>query len=127
MTINFTPQEAENLFHTSMCNVFGMNHHEGYGLELKYKQKDYESAKKKLTDPCWEDVLLQILKDGGKLTLVDLECGGEYTKSITLEDVYQRIGKTPINHLVDAINEGGDVWTSDTIIQTVFYEEVIFG
>jgi len=127
MTINLTPQESEKLFLDSMCNVFGMGYHEGYGLELKYKQKDYEESRKKLTDPCWEDVLLQMLKDGGKLTLVDLECDGEYTKSVTIEDVHQKVSKTPISHLMDAINEEGDVITSDVIIQTVFFDEVIFG
>lgn len=127
MTINLTPQESEKLFLDSMCNVFGMGYHEGYGLGLKYEQKDYEESKKKLTNPCWEDVLLQILKDGGKLTLVDLEGDGEYTKSITIEDVHQKVSKTPITHLMDFINEEGDVITSDVIIQTVFFDEVIFG
>jgi hypothetical protein len=127
MTINLTPQESEQMFYDSMCNVFGTGYHEGYGLELTYSKKDYESAKTKLTSPCWEDVLLQILKDGGKLTLVDLECDGEYTKSITLKDVHQKVCKTPLKFLMSVIEETGDVVTSDVIIQTVFYDDIIFG
>lgn len=127
MKIVLTPQESENLFFDAMCNVFGVGYHESYGLELDYNTEEYQSAKTKLDNPCWEDILLQILKDGGKLTLVDLEGGGEYTKSITLKDVHEKVCKTPFNHLVDAINEEGDASTSDVILQTVFFNEVVFG
>lgn len=127
MEIKLTPQESEDLFLTSMCNVFGTGHEQNYGLTLEYSDDDYKNSRKKLSDPCWEDVLLQILKDGGKLTLIDSECDGEYTKTITLEDVHNRVCKTPIRHLMDSINGDGDVTTSDVMIQTVFFDEVIFG
>jgi hypothetical protein len=48
-------------------------------------------------------------------------------KAITLKDVHTKVAKTPLRHLMDAINENDDGDTADCIIQTVFYGEVIFG
>lgn len=127
MKIVLTPQESEQMFFDSMCNVFGTGYFDGYGLELTYDDNDYKESKKKLENPCYEDVLLQILKDGKKLTLVDIECDGEYTRSITLKDVHKKVGKTPFRHLSDMINECGDVTTSDVVLQTVFFDEIVFG
>jgi hypothetical protein len=127
MKITLTPQESEQMFFDSMCNVFGTGYFDGYGLELDYNEKDYKESKEKLQNPCFEDVLLQMLKDGKTLTLVDIECDGEYTRSITLEDVHNKVCNTPTNHLMDMINEDGDVVTSDVILQTVFFDEIIFG
>ena len=64
---------------------------------------------------------------GGTLTLIDHEYGGEYTKSIKLADVHERVANTPLNHLMDMIEERDDAVTADCIIQSVFYNEVIFG
>jgi len=127
MKITLTPQESEQMFFDSMCNVFGTGYFDGYGLELDYNEKDYKESREKLQNPCFEDVLLQMLKDGKTLTLVDIECDGEYTRSITLEDVHNKVCNTPTNHLMDMINEDGDVVTSDVILQTVFFDEIIFG
>ena len=127
MKITLTPQESEQMFFDSMCNVFGTGYFDGYGLELDCNEKDYKESREKLQNPCFEDVLLQMLKDGKTLTLVDIECDGEYTRSITLEDVHNKVCNTPTNHLMDMINEDGDVVTSDVILQTVFFDEIIFG
>jgi hypothetical protein len=127
MKILLETNESENLFFNSMCNVFGTGYIEGYGLELTYNKTDYNDARNKLTSPCYEEVLLQILKDGNKLTLVDHVCEGEYTRSITLEDVHTKVSKTPLRHLMNAIEENDDAETGDIIIQTVFFDEIIFG
>lgn len=125
MTITLTHEESEQHFNNALCN--GLSYIRGYGLSLEYEKKEYESARKKFASPCFEDVLMQILRDGGKLTLVDEECEGEYTKSVTIKEVHERVSKTPVNHLMDAVNENDDATTADVIIQTVFYEEIIFG
>ena len=127
MKIVLTPQESEQMFFDSMCNVLGTGYFDGYGLELDYDRNDYRESREKLENPCFEDVLLQMLRDGKKLTLVDFECGGEYTRSITLKDVHKKVCKTPIRHLMNMINEEGDVVTSDVILQTVFFDEIVFG
>jgi hypothetical protein len=125
MTINLTQTESEEYFNNSLCNALG--YMSGYGLQLEYNDTDYKAAKAKLRNPCFEDVLMQILKDGKSLTLVDVECEGEYTRSITLKEVHERVQKTPLDHLQDMIDETDDATTADVILQTVFYEDIIFG
>lgn len=124
MEIILTHKESEEFFHNALCN--GLNYIQDYELELFYKKNDYQSAKLKLENPCYEDVLMQILKDGNKLTLIDLE-DGYYTKSISIDDVHSRVQKTPIRFLMDMINQNDDAETADVIIQSVFFEDIIFG
>ena len=132
MKIVFTPTEAENLFYDALCNA--LNYVEsGYDLELVYSDTDYNTAKSNLKAQkgdnigiCYEDILMQILRDGNRLELKDhdAEC---YTRSITLADVHEKVALTPFEHLLDAINENGDASTGDCILQSVFFGEVIFG
>lgn len=147
--ITLSASKSEELFHTAMCNGLGELRY--YDLDFTYAKKDYakaqESLKKKITsgkipkemcgykkpsevkvdDICFEDVLMEILRNGDKLKVVDEGCDGEYTKSITLKNVHERVSHTPFRHLNDALNEGGDAITADVILQTVFFDDVIFG
>lgn len=129
MEIVLKKQEAEDYFHAALCN--GLGYMGGYGLVLEYNKEEYKAAAEQIrstgNSPCYEDALLEILKMGGTLTFVDVECEGEYTRTISLADVHERVAKTPINHLMDMIRETDDADTADVIIQTVFFEEVIFG
>jgi len=129
MTILLTPQESETYFHNALCNGLGEMRY--YGLSLEVDGKAYKKAKAKLhkeyNSTCYEDVLLQILKDGGTLTMVDDECDGEYTRSITIKNIHDRVAMTPLSHLMDMVNEQDDATTGEVILQSVFYEEVIFG
>ena len=133
MKIVLTKEESEKHFHNALCNGSNMRY---YGVVLDYADKDYSAAKKSLVAKqkkgelkdviCQEDVWMEILRIGGKLTLIDEEnCVGN--KSVTLKDVHSRVAKTPLSHLLDAVNENDDADTADAIIQTVFYKEVIFG
>ncbi len=74
MKIILTHEESEKYFYNALCNSLGYVY--GYGLEMDFKGEDYKSAKSKLKNPCYEDGLMQILRDGNKLTLVDLEGDG---------------------------------------------------
>lgn len=125
MKVTLTKKESEELFHTAICN--GLDYISAYGLDLWYSDRDYQNAKSKLDSPCYEDVLMQILRDGGVLKLIDHEYYGEYSKAIRLKDVHTMVQETPLEHLMDAINEDDDACTADVILQTVFYGEVIFG
>lgn len=125
MQIQLTPQESETMFHNALCN--GLGYMSGYGLEFEYSEEQYRAAKTKLQSPCFEDVLMQILRDGGSLTFVDVECDGEYTRSVSLADVHSRVQQTPLRFLTDMINEQDDAETADVMLQTVFFEEIIFG
>jgi len=133
MTISLTPQEAESYFYNALCN--GLGYIGDYGLELTYDDADYKAAKQNILKNrtaedisvvCYEDVLLQILRDGKTLTLVDNEYG-EDPAEITILHVHERVEKTPLRHLMDAINENDDATTADVILQTVFLNEIVYG
>lgn len=128
MNIQLTPQESEQHFHNALCNGIGMI--EGYGLRIRYNKSAYQTAKTTLQtsnqDVCYEDILMEILRTGGKLILIDEE-GDEGQVSITLSDVHERVSQTPTPHLLNAITENDDAETADVIIQTVFLNEVVYG
>lgn len=127
--IKVTLEQAEEYFHSALCN--GLGYLSGYGLELCVSPSAYHRAKKKLENPCYEDVLILMLKLGDRLTLVDTEEGeafdGSNATSITLSDIHKRMPLTPREHLLDMINGQDDAITADVILQTVFFKEVIFG
>ena len=125
MTINLTPQESEEFFYNALCN--GLDYMGGYGLRMSYSKEHYAQAKSKLTSPCFEDVLMQILRDGNTFGFEDLECDGEYSKQISLKDVHEKMSNVEPNRLVEMATENDDAETADVILQTVFYDEVIFG
>ena len=76
---------------------------------------------------CYEDVFIQMLRNGKSLTLKDVENDGEYTRQVSLQDVINRVPLTPQSHLMDMLQENDDATTADVILQTVFFEDVIFG
>lgn len=130
-TIVLTPQESEQYFHDALCNAVGTGYMANYGLELEYHDDEYNNARNVLreqgvSDLCYEDVLMQILRDGNTLTLVDIEDDGtKYV--ITLNDVHTKVQNTPMSHLVDMIYENDDAETADVILQTVFIGGVVYG
>jgi hypothetical protein len=125
MEIKLTPTESEMYFHNALCN--SLNYIYGYGLRLDYDEQDYKDAKVKLNNPCFEDVLMQILKDGKTITMEDIEGEGEYTSTITIQDVHDKVQKTPLYHLSRMIHEDDDSETGDAILQIVFFSDIIFG
>jgi hypothetical protein len=125
MQIILTPQESEEFFYNAICN--GLSEMNGYGLEFKYNKDHYAQAKSKLTSPCFEDVLMQILRDGNTFGFEDVECDGEYSKQITLEDVHTKMSSVDPERLLEMKNETDDAGTADVILQTIMYGEVIFG
>ncbi len=131
MEIILTNEKSETMFHTALCN--GLSYIHGYGLDLSYDEQDYKAASQKLKSEkpnemiCYEDVLLEILRMGNTLTLVDEEGEGENDSTISLSDVHDRVSQTPIRFLTDMITGNDDAETADVIIQTVFYQDIIFG
>jgi hypothetical protein len=132
MEIKLTPQESEEYFYNALCN--GLEYTtSGYGLSLDYSDEDFADAKTKMGIdkpgilPCFEDVLMEMLRMGKTLTMVDEEGEGDNNSTITLKDVHERVSNTPVRHLMDMINEDDDADTADVIIQTVFFNEIIFG
>ena len=132
MKITLTNEESEQMFYNALCNAVGTGWIDGYGIELTYEDADYKAALKSLREKnptkgnCYEDILMEILRIGKPLTMIDRE-GGEDNVSIYLQDVHERVANTPIGHLMDMIKEQDDATTADVIIQSVFYNDVIFG
>lgn len=124
MEIKLTNLEAETFFHNALCN--GLGQISGYSITVDYSDKDYTAARKKLKNPCYEDVLLQILKDGKELQFVDEE-EGQDTVTILLADVYAKMPLVPFDHLTAMIEENDDADTADVILQTIIYGDIIFG
>jgi len=132
--INITPEKSEELFYNAMCNSFGCLG--GYGLRLEIDEEAYKKARKALYEDilltkvdkviCVEDVYLRMLKDGGYMIVVDEE-SGDYTVKITIKEVHERVSKTPLRFLMNMINDRDDASDGDALLQTVFFEDVIFG
>lgn len=125
MIIKLTPQESEEYFYNALCN--GLDYMGGYGLRMDYSKEHYDQAKVKLIEPCYEDILMQILRDGNTFGFTDIEGEGSYNIQITLEDVHNKMSNVDPNRLLEMINGDDDAITADVILQTVFYDEVIFG
>ena len=132
MEIKLTPQESEEYFYNALCNGLGYTT-SGYGLSLDYSDEEYGEAKEKLEKDnpkslaCFEDVLMEMLRMGYTLTMVDEEGEGDNNSTITLKDVHERVSNAPARHILDMINENDDGDTADVIIQQVFFNDIIFG
>jgi len=118
--MKFTLEEVYDIFHTSLCN--GLPYIQGYGLYLDYDEYEYDNAKTKLINPCYEDILIQILKDGGTLIIADNE-----EHKITKDEVIKRMKDVPFDTIVNFIQEIDDATDADNVIQTITFGEVIYG
>jgi len=129
MEIKLTPAEAEQYFYNALCN--GLGYFQQYGVEVDFTKQAYQKAKKRIEKRkdscCYEDVLMEILRGGDKLEVIDENDDPDLNVSITLADVHERVAKTPIKHLMDMVNENDDAETGDVILQSVFFQDVIFG
>ena len=137
MKLLLEKSEKEKFFFNALCN--GLNYFNQYGVELDWKAIDYDNAKKELEENpklaeswgsggtvCFEDVLMQVLKMGKTLHIIDHEESIDNV-SITLEDMYVNIEFTPFVHFNDMIQERDDAITGDVILQSVFFKDIIFG
>ena len=124
MKITLTKEESLNYFYNALCN--GLGYVGAYGIQIDWDEIEYQEAKAKLKSPCFEDILIQILKDGGTLDFSDKQLSF-HEVNITLKMVEERVSKTPFKHLLDMVNGNDDAVTADVIIQTVLFEDVVFG
>jgi hypothetical protein len=130
MKIQLTQQEAEAVMYNALCDS-GIGIH---GLEISFDKDEYAKsgvAWKKANDgksPCYEDVLMQMLRDGHSIAVIDTEGeDGEYDSVITMQDVYERMPLVHYSRLIQMLEEDYDADTTDVVLQTIFYGEVIFG
>jgi hypothetical protein len=128
MKIILTPQESEQYFYDALCNGLGYIE-SSYGLELKFNTKEAKSTAIKLKQIdqsiCYEDIIMQLLRDGHQINLYDVE--SELDNVIKLKDIHDKVNNIPVNRILEMINENNDADTADVILQTVFFGEVIYG
>jgi hypothetical protein len=135
LKVTLTPELSEEIFYNALCNSLGYMC-SGYDLSIGYVKEHYKSAKAKLSSDssefqaiCYEDVLMQILRDGNFLTIEEdcSELEDIEIFTITLADVHARVQNAPTRHILDMINEHDDAVTGDAILQTVFLGEIVYG
>ena len=125
MKIILTPEESEEYFYNALCN--GLDYFQGYGFDLDYDADQYYKAREKLKSPCFEDVLMQLLRDGGQLIFKDVENEGDMTRIVTLKDIHERVQNAPIKTLIEMADQEDDADTADIILQTVLFNEILLG
>lgn len=127
--IMLSPEQSEEIFFNAMCD--GMWYFSSYGLELRYSEDEYQKCAQKLKDsgnslPCYEDVFMEMLRSGKEIRLFDTEDGVD-DGIWTLDRVHRLVQKAPQHQLLNMLKEEYDSGDSDTILQYVAYEDVIFG
>jgi hypothetical protein len=125
MIITLENHEKEEYFHNALCNEQGML--ASSGIEIVHSKEDYDAAKAKLTSPCYEDVLMQILKDGNKLQMIDLEDDDNVLAEITLQDMYDNFQYVSQEVIISYVEESDDACTADVLLQYVFLKELVYG
>lgn len=128
MEIKLTKEESEEYFYNALCN--GLMYINQYGIDVIIDEKAYKKAKNTLKknnkECCYEDVLMEVLRQGDKLNF----CETEEMKDnyVTLDLVHQRVEKTEVRHLMAMFEEDDDADTADCIIQSVLFDgEIIYG
>lgn len=120
---------SESYFYDALCN--GLKQLASYRLELRYDTDEYSKIKASLKEEsienvCYEEVLMEILRKGGELTICDTE-GTGFARSIKLDDVYKRVCHTPFVSLKKVMDDNGDADSYDAVLQTVFFKKILLG
>jgi hypothetical protein len=128
MKIQLTKQEAEKYFLNALCN--GLSYFESYGIELLINEDEYKKASATAKDEdggkaCYEDILLEMLRNGSTLLAEDSYMGK--THKLTLKKMYKQMDKVPVNRLMEMINQRDDADTADIILQVCFIGEHTYG
>lgn len=129
MNITLTTKEAEDFFYSALCN--GLGQFQAYGGTLEPTAEEYKKARKILQDLkpndtiCFEDIYMQVLRQGSYLEYVDEE-NDEYNTKVYLKDVHEKVQLTQGMHLIDMQQETDDADTADAILQTVVLGSVVF-
>lgn len=130
LTITLNNQDKEEIFYNSMCN--GLHQTRYWGIELDFDEKEYDIAKKSLQDKgsntwSYEQVFMEMLRMGYSIQFIDIECEGEYSRTLTMDMIHRNMDKVPQKFLLNIYNEQDDLWDADAVLQSVLFEELIFG
>lgn len=120
----YDSDDLVDLLATAMC---GCSY---WCSELDYDDNEYKEARAKLikngnNEPCYEDILVEMLESGKSLYWVD--CEDNTSNELTLEKLLNGIRLNAENRPHDCDLESGDAETMDCIIQYALFDDVIFG
>jgi hypothetical protein len=128
MKILLDKNETLEILHNALCN--GLGYLSEYGLQVDITDEEYRTAKANVVQEntiCYEDVLIQHIKDGNALRFKDFG-GYDMDGRITLEDAIENLGDEDIAHrILEMKNEEDDAETADCILQYCLYGSIVFG
>jgi hypothetical protein len=125
VTISLTPEKSEEIFYNSLCN--GLGYFSSYGFRIETTAGDWKKAHENEANQCYEDILMQVLRDGNTIKFIDEEGEGDNNVDLTLAMVHSGVIKAPIKRIMEFINEEDDAETADVIIQSVLFGEIVYG
>ena len=126
-----TQAEKQKLIYD--CLVDGLPFFPGYGVGMDYTTKAYKAAIKTLKARmpedriCREDVWAEIVANGGDLVFIDQEDDDKEIGRLNLANVEKHWDAIPHRFMAEYISENYDSNTTDCIIQTLIFGEIVYG
>lgn len=137
-----TEIKVTNIEHEELVDLLSTALYGSTWFDASYDKKVYESLTKK-TGECFEDKLADMLLNGHKIAIIDLEANGEsYSKNfVRFEGRYQNAvyevklddflkvasTKKGFKLLEEVLSGEGDFYTADAFLQRVVFGEEIYG
>ena len=140
--MKFSLQVTE-ITHDELVSVFSMLCCEN-DFSVGCKKKDYAQVPKdKRNGDCYEDKCADVLLNGGKIYVTDIQAEGQVyselphtideedesvTYEVTLEDFLKGFSNTDaMEYVQDLADENDDYWTAYNLIQFVLFGGLIYG
>ena len=124
-----TKEGLLKMFYNSLCSGSI-----GFGcIELDYDQKSYNQTRLNLSSkngnhPCWEDVIVEMLRQGYRLAWIDVEEDDFAQRHwFTLADLMDNFDCIEPHHLASMLDGMDDAVTHDSILQSLLLGEVVYG
>lgn len=125
-----TQEVLIKIIHDCLCD--GLHYFSGYGIDVKVSDAAYIDARAMIKEEgvtiCFEDVWVQVLKNGRSIVFLDVEGEGEMNGYLSLsEATLNNFQKVPFANIINLLNEEYDAVDCDVILQTLVWGEVVFG
>jgi hypothetical protein len=129
MILKLTQQEIETVLLDCFCNG-GLDELYSSGVDYGYNKEKYEQFK--VVNGCYEDNLISLLKNGGRLKFVDYEGDNEVfflTMKLAQEKLSEIEDVIIIERVQDILSENGaaDAFHGWEILQFILFGEIIYG
>ena len=104
----------------------------GFGcIELDYDRNAYFEVRDELREKgksdCWEDIVVEMLRQGYRLAWIDVEDDQPERNYFTLAHLMDNFDCIESHHLADILGGMDDAVTHDSILQCLLMGELIYG